>query len=165
MSSKLTPKQQLFIDAYLECFNATEAARRACYKGNDNTLAQIGHKLVRKGKVSEIIKERLAESAMTADEALGRLGEMARGDAGDFLKFDPETGDFKLDWKKAKGKTHLIKSIKHTAHGIVFELHDPQSAIDKILKAGGEYVQKAEVEVKGILEVKYVNDWRTPEAD
>ena len=34
---KLTPKQQRFVSEYLKTGNATEAARRAGYKGNDNT--------------------------------------------------------------------------------------------------------------------------------
>lgn len=143
--SGLTSKQKLFIDAYLECFNATKAARRAQYQGNDNVLAATGSRLLRNVKIAKKIKARLDESAMSANEALGRLADMARSDIGDFIKVDPESGDFILNWKGAKGKTHLIKSAKHTAHGFAIELHDPQAAIDKILKAGGEYTQHVDV--------------------
>lgn len=147
--SGLTIKQRLFIDEYLKCFNATEAARRAGYQGNDNTLSQTGHKMVRNGKTAERIKARLDESAMSTNEALGRLADMARSDIGDFIKVDPKSGDFILNWKGAKGKTHLIKSAKHTAHGFAIELHDPQAAIDKILKAGGEYTQHIDIKSGG----------------
>ena len=37
-----TPKQKLFVDYYLQSFNATDAARRAGYKGNDKTLSVVG---------------------------------------------------------------------------------------------------------------------------
>lgn len=149
--SGLTIKQKLFIDAYLECFNATRAAERAGYNGNDNVLAAIGSQNLRKIKIAQKIQERLSESAMSTDEALGRLAEMARVDIGSFLKVDQD-GDFKIDWSAAKGKTHLIKSVKHTTHGVSVELHDPQAAIDKILKAGGQYVQRHKHEVTGDIQ-------------
>lgn len=58
---KLTPKQQRFVSEYLKTGNATEAARRAGYKGNDNTLAQVGNENLRKPNVVELIKSKEAE--------------------------------------------------------------------------------------------------------
>lgn len=138
--SGLNHRQRLFIDAYLECFNATEAARRAGYA--EKYLHTNASRLLQNTTIKKIISERLQASTMSADEALDRLADMARADIGDFLEFKHDTGDFRIDWQNAKGKTHLIKSVKYTAHGVSIELHDPQSAIDKILKAGGEYVSR-----------------------
>lgn len=76
----LSKKRQIFIDEYLKSFNATQAARAAGYSGNDNVMAQMGHKLVRDGKIAEIIRQRLQESAMSADEVLQRLAEHARSE-------------------------------------------------------------------------------------
>lgn len=58
---KLTPKQELFVSEYLKTGNATEAARRAGYKGNDNTLAQVGNENLRKPNVVELIKSKETE--------------------------------------------------------------------------------------------------------
>lgn len=58
---KLTPKQQRFVSEYLKTGNATEAARRAGYKGSDNTLAQVGNENLRKPNVVELIKSKEAE--------------------------------------------------------------------------------------------------------
>ena len=58
---KLTIKQQTFVAEYLKTGNATEAARRAGYKGNDNTLAQVGNENLRKPKVVELIKSKETE--------------------------------------------------------------------------------------------------------
>lgn len=58
---KSTPKQELFVSEYLKTGNATEAARRAGYKGNDNTLAQVGNENLRKPNVVELIKSKEAE--------------------------------------------------------------------------------------------------------
>lgn len=54
---KLTEKQRRFVDAYLgeAAGNATEAARLAGYKGNDNTLASVGTENLRKPAIAEAI--------------------------------------------------------------------------------------------------------------
>lgn len=53
---KLTPKQQMFVSEYLKTGNATEAARRAGYKGNDVTLCAVGAENLRKPQVADAIK-------------------------------------------------------------------------------------------------------------
>lgn len=74
----LTNKQKLFVDSYLNCWNATQAAKEAGYKGNLATLGVVGHENLKKPKIAEIISIRLKESAMSADEVLMRLAERAR---------------------------------------------------------------------------------------
>ncbi len=55
---KLTPKQALFVSEYLKTGNATEAARQAGYKGNDNTLRSIGTENLAKPAISRAIAKR-----------------------------------------------------------------------------------------------------------
>ena len=52
----LTTKQQRFVDLYDG--NATEAARKAGYKGNENALGVMGLKLLRNAKVKTAIQTR-----------------------------------------------------------------------------------------------------------
>ena len=40
--AELTPKQKAFVSAYVATGNATEAARKAGYAGNDQTLKSVG---------------------------------------------------------------------------------------------------------------------------
>lgn len=60
-SEKLTPKQQRFVTEYLKCGNATEAARRAGYKGSDKTLKSIGTENLSKPVIQGAIKEAKAK--------------------------------------------------------------------------------------------------------
>lgn len=53
---KFSHKQQAFINAYQG--NATEAARKAGYKGGDNALGVQGHELLKNPKVAQAIKDR-----------------------------------------------------------------------------------------------------------
>lgn len=60
-NEKLTLKQQKFVAEYLKCGNATEAARRAGYKGSDKTLKSIGTENLSKPFIQGAIKEAKAK--------------------------------------------------------------------------------------------------------
>jgi phage terminase small subunit len=130
---KLTKKQLEFIAHYLTCFNATDAARRAGYPAK--SAHAMGYENLRKPYIKAIIDQRIAENAMSANEVLARLSDMARASLEDVVNEDDE---FTLDLARGKGKLHLIKSIKrreftdkegNTTRTTEFELHDAQAAL------------------------------------
>lgn len=160
MTKGLTKKQRVFIEEYLQCWNATEAARRAGYA--ERSARVTASRLLTKDNIQEEIQKRIDEMAMSADEVLIRLGDMARGDFGDFM--DIESMSFNLALQKAKeqGKTHLIKKVKQRTtitqkkdgdeeenHWIELELHDSQSALDKLARIRGMYNDRLEVKHEG----------------
>lgn len=85
---KLTNKQRVFIDEYLRCFNASEAARRAGY--SEKTAYSIGSALLKNIEVSAAIQERMSEVHMSADEALKLLADIGHSDQGVFWKIVDE---------------------------------------------------------------------------
>jgi len=143
--AKLTGKQALFIEEYLVDFNATRAAERAGYSGDDNVLAAQGSRLLRNVKVAERVSQRLAEKAMTADEVLMRLAEQARGDISEFIK------DYgAIDWEAVNAKGHVVRKVSHTqGKQSSIELYDAQAALEKIGKAHGLFVNKVDLTSKG----------------
>lgn len=119
-----TAKEQKWLEAYLQCFNATKAARVAGYawpsrKGSEKKL-----------KFAAEIERRLALDAMTSSEVLSRLARQARLDLGDFVTADDD-GTPRFDWRKVEKEraTGTVKSIVQTAHGIKVEFHDAQVAL------------------------------------
>lgn len=76
-------RQRVFVEEYLQCWNATEAARRSGYQGDANT---VGPRLLANVGIATAIQARISEKALCADEVLSRLGEHARGDIGVFFK-------------------------------------------------------------------------------
>lgn len=52
----LTPKQKAFVDEYLKCGNATEAAKKAGY--SEQSARQMGTENLSKPSISEYIQER-----------------------------------------------------------------------------------------------------------
>ena len=165
---ELTNKQQAFIDAYLTCWNASEAARRAGYSAD--TAYSIGSENLRKPEIAEAIKARLAEKAMAADEVLARLGDQARSSMADFLSIGPR-GAVKIDLKKAKeaGQLHLLHRYSKGKNGIAFELYDAQAALVQIAKLLGMYpAEKMDVNIHDVdaaieLELARVADRRQAE--
>ena len=75
----LTGKQQLFADHYLDMLSATEAAKRAGYRGNRVTLAAVGYENLRKPQIKAAIAEGMKELAMPEEEIITRLTAMGRG--------------------------------------------------------------------------------------
>ncbi len=76
----LTLKQQLFVEAYIGPArgNGKEAARLAGYAGNDATLAQVAAENLRRPQILTLINARVEQAAMTADEILTELADIAR---------------------------------------------------------------------------------------
>lgn len=118
----LNAKRRVFIEEYLRCWNATEAARRAGYKQPHSQ----GPRLLGNVEVQAAKDARIAERAMGADEVLHRLAEQARGDIGEILRDD---GSIDLAGAKAAGKTRLLKSISDTNAGLRVEMYDAQAAL------------------------------------
>lgn len=134
-----TDKQKVFIEEYLTCWNATEAARRAGYahpnKDGPRLLVNVG--------ISAAIDSRLSEKAMTADEVIARLAEHARGSMVDFVKVDTENKFDGFDLSK-DAPLHLVKKLSITKNGISFELYDAQSALLNLGKMHGLFREQGD---------------------
>src|SRR3989304_6948210 len=79
----LSRKQRVFVDAYLEIWNATEAARRAGYA--EHTARQQGSRLLTNVDIAQELERRIEELTMSANEVLVRMAAQARADVGEFM--------------------------------------------------------------------------------
>lgn len=136
---RLTTKQRVFVEQYLICWNATEAARRAGYK-HPNVQ---GPRLLVNVSVAAAIRARIDEIAMSADETLLRLTDQARADMADFITIN-QRGTVRIDLRKAQElrRLHLVKKIGHAKYGLQLELHDAQAALVHIGRHRGMFVDK-----------------------
>lgn len=131
-----TAKQLLFVSYYLGDAkgNATEAARLAGYRSPEIQGRQVLSKTIVRARIDA----RLAEVALSANEVLARLSEIAAGSLEEFLEIDAQ-GRYTLSLAKAKrrGKLHLLKKLKPTEYGLSVEIHDPLAALDKLARYHG----------------------------
>ncbi|ABS23179.1 terminase small subunit [Bacillus cytotoxicus] len=98
---KLTPKQQAFCDYYIETGNATEAARKAGYKGRN--LNRIASENLSKLVIQQYIEERMAEKdeerVASQDEILEFLTKVMRGEMTEQVPVGQGEGYFELQDK------------------------------------------------------------------
>lgn len=92
---KLSPKQQAFCDYYIEIGNATEAAKKAGYKGSNlNRIASENlSKLVIKQYIEKRLKELESKRVATATEVLEFITSVMRGEVKDQFDLDASLQD------------------------------------------------------------------------
>lgn len=131
MGDVLTYKQRRFVDAYMDCLNQTEAARRAKYAHPH----VAGSRLLANVKVRAEIDRRFAAMGMGRAEAAYRITEQAKADIGDFWQLLSGNHD------EAPEQSRLLKSvkIKPTAYGTTVEVAmvDSQAALFKLARILG----------------------------
>lgn len=134
----LNRRQARFVEAYLQTWNASEAARQSGYKGKRPD--QAGHQMLRNSEVAAAVDARMGEIQMGSSEALTRLAQQARSNIATFYHQDGS-----LNWSEIENQGHLVKRIKArttrrtTPNGgetetteTDLELHDGQAALIKI---------------------------------
>lgn len=170
---KLSGKQKLFVEYYLQTWNATRAAEMAGYSGSYATLRSIGSENLTKPNIQEQIQERMSSVAMESDEVLARLADMARSfDITEYVELREtyavnSKGDeyfsgyaLKIDFKalQADGYGHLIKKIKQNGSGgIEIEWHDQMAALVHVGKHHKLFTDSMDLTSGGrALEIKVV---------
>jgi phage terminase small subunit len=158
-------KWRAFAARYVVHFNASRAAEEVGV--SKRSAGQQGYLWLKNPKVQAMIDERLKEVHMSADEALARLAEIARGDLGEFLTISKD-GEINLDLSAAQEKTKLIKRIKQkkvSYNGKNFdreieteeiELYSALDAIEKVLRVHGKFNDKLQVDLNAEIIVKKV---------
>jgi hypothetical protein len=140
---KLTPRQQRFVDAYLETWNKTAAAAAAEYAHP----GQAGYRLYKVPEIRAAIDERMKQLAMPGEEVVARLTGIARSNIGDFYQIAERRYKHKvtgeevvevyatLDLAEAKkrGLMWLVKSHSKSDRGERIELY---SAYDALIQLG-----------------------------
>lgn len=136
---KLTDRQQRFVDSYLMCWNASEAARQAGY--SKKTAGVIGYENLKKPQIRAAIDVRLAEMRMSANEVLARLTAQASGSLAPFVQTKGEDVWVDLTTDEANANLHLLKEIEteRRRYGkkddpveefkVKIKIHDPQAAL------------------------------------
>lgn len=124
--SKLTQKQQRFVDEYIISGNATQAAIKAGYA--PKAAYRTGSENLRKPQIAKAIEDRnkqiASEKIMTMKEVMQRLTAIARGETteeqltnkGDVVKMSAKTSD-RIKAMELIGKRHAAWTDKKEVSG------------------------------------------------
>lgn len=141
--NNLTPKQEKFIDKYLECGNASEAYRFAydCSKYSEEAVWVNASKLLKNAKVLLMMKEKQAalreKGQITKEQVLDQLRCIMFADIRDYVDFDGVMISFKDFSKLTDDQAKAIESIKQGRNGIELKLHGKNWSIERICKMLG----------------------------
>ena len=135
----LTPKQQAFADYYIECGNATEAAKRAGY--SENNVGENAAKTLKNPNVSAYIAERMEEQARKrvadANEVIEFYTAVMRGEVKDQFGLDASLSD------RLKAGDNLMK--RYMAGGYKYgETKREEDPLSKALREEAERMQNEE---------------------
>lgn len=129
----LTPKQKAFADYFIECGNATEAARKAGY--SEKTANTIAAQNLAKLSISAYIQERMAQQdasrVASADEVLRFYSSVMRGQEKDAFGLDPSLADrlkaadslmkrYAIGAEKQKGTLEKLDSLLKEMHDAAY---------------------------------------------
>ena len=153
----LNKKHKRVLDEYLVCFVQWRAYKAVFPETSEEVCRTSSSRLFANDNFKAHLAARLNEAHMSADEAIKRLADMARGDVTEFIT---PMGAFDIEAMKAAGKGHLVKKIKQKTitkigktdkdedtevHDTEIEFYDAQAAIDKVLKVHGKYKELVDI--------------------
>lgn len=161
----LSLKEELFVAAYLEHQNASEAARIAYKVKTNGSAGAVGLRALRNARVREAIRagfaDRIRVAKVTKAWLIGRAAILAKGTMRDFLtRFDGKlivkhADDISDD---ALDAIHSIKVLKTTTRTVAYpeeaqvteevteiKLHPPGPELDKLFKYHGLYFEASDL--------------------
>lgn len=147
----LTPKQRLFVDAYLVTLNATEAARRAGYR----SPRLQGQQLLAKTSLQAAIAQRQAAladaNAVTAERVIQELALVAFANMADYAAWDSAGVTLKASTALTAAQTRVVGEVSQTTSltgGTVrFKLHSKVAALAHLGKHLGLFPDKIQIEI------------------
>lgn len=173
-TSKLTAKQQRFVEEYLVDLNATQAAIRAGY--SKKTASQIGEENLRKPDIQAAIQRRMDERSerleIKTDDVLRKWWELVNADPRELVQYIRGAcdgcwgGEIRDEINEhcekcgGRGKGHVVVSdtrdlspaalalyagVKVGRDGIEVKMHDQMAALVNVAKHKGMFVERHEV--------------------
>lgn len=170
---ELTYKQRQFVAYYLgeSGGNATDAARRAGYLEHQVT----GHRLLRSAKIRAAIDAKLDQVAMSQDEILARLSDIASSSLGDFMEIVEDGYRLSIPKGKRRGKLHTLKKVKtkvtttrrggdvETFTETEIEVKDALPALVKLGEYRGLFRQRIDLTTNNKAIFEPIDDGRDPD--
>lgn len=129
----LKGKRRLFVDEYLKNgLNGKKAAEKAGYASKSAHVE--AHRLLQEPEIKEEIENHFRESAMSRDEVLFHLRDIARGEHAQYIDVDKGWAGFNFEAAKEAGKLNLVKKVSLGQYGISVEFESRLAALTLLAK-------------------------------
>ena len=135
------PREQRFIERYVETNNGTQSAIVAGY--SVKSARTIASQLLKRRNIKEAIERRNAqlmdELNFTPDRIIRELAKIAGVNSADFIRIDQD-GQPHVDFSGVT-RRHLaaVASVENTEKGVKYKTHDKLRALDMLARMGQLY--------------------------
>jgi phage terminase small subunit len=135
------PREQRFIERYVESNNGTQSAIVAGY--SVKSARTIASQLLKRRNIKEAIERRNAELMdelnFTPDRIIRELAKIAGVNSADFIRIDQD-GQPRVDFSGVT-RRHLaaVASVENTQKGVKYKTHDKLRALDMLARMGQLY--------------------------
>lgn len=132
---KLNAREERFVVEYLQCFNATQAAKAAGY--SERSARELGHRNLHKPRVEQAIRDRLDKEGLTPERVKLKIAQIIFGldiaDYADLLSSKTPAANL-AELKKQGVDTSLIESIQSGKDGVKISLPSKLKALEMAAK-------------------------------
>lgn len=143
---ELSPRQLAFAAAYAKHGVATRAAAEAGYSAK--TAGQIGERLLRnveiRAEVERLQSKATAKAEVDVERVVRELSLIGFSDLAEFVEWGPEGVQLKPSDQIDAARRRAIVEVSQGQHGIKIKLADKNSALDKLGRYLGMFIDKVE---------------------
>lgn len=140
---KLTAKEHMFVDKYLETLSIPEAAKAA--KIDERVAREWLKRPYFKVEIEQRLSEVRANSIVKAEEVIEELAMIGFADITDYCTFG--ANGIQIKESVDMGNTGAISEVSQGQHGVKFKLHNKMTALEHLAKYLG--LTKDRIELTG----------------
>ncbi len=148
--SRLSPKQKLFVEAYLQTLNATEAARRAGYSEPNSNYANVLRNPLVWSVIEERMAERRAQNPHLEQRILEELCRIAFADPRDLMRWGPDGVELRPSDELDAAQAAAVDEVSEGRGGVIrLKKHDKIKALELLGRHLGLFADRLHAEVSG----------------
>jgi phage terminase small subunit len=146
--AKLTPKQRLFCEYYIELrCNGTQAYKKVFNPKSEATAMSNAYRLLKNKHVSAYVKklqkEVIKKVEISREQIISEYVKLAFSNITDFIEFDDQKVKVKPSKELSPGKLSAISEVVKVAgkngNYVKLKLHDKKAALDSLSKIFGYF--------------------------
>lgn len=148
--SRLSPKQKIFVESYLQTMNATEAARRAGYSDPNACCNQVLHNPLVLSAIEERMAARRAQNPHLEQRIIEELCRIAFADPRSLLRWGPDGVELLPSACLSPEQAAAVSEVSEGRGGVIrLKKHDKIKALELLGRHLGMFADRVHAEISG----------------
>ena len=148
--TRLSPKQKLFVEAYLQTLSGTEAARRAGYSDPNGNYKSVLHNPLVWSAIEARMAERRAHNPHLEQRILEELCRIAFADPRELMRWGPDGVELRPSEVLSPEAAAQVSEVAEGRGGVIrLKKHDKLKALELLGRHLGMFADRLHAEVSG----------------